>query len=658
MRLRVLGVQAPLGFCDPLGFSKDGDAATVGLLRSFGLQQRWRSLSPSIGLKFADVPNGLAAISKVPLSGWAQIIAYGAFVESKAGYDADCKAGGTPGNMGWKPPLLATDNPESKTRRLNSEIANGRLAMMAIIGMFFQDGLTGSAWGDWALYTDSPLRSGKKSPGFNTLPEWEVPMNGFSVAKFTRRREVELKHGRVSMLATIGYIVPEYFKFPGFCAPSEGLKFADIPNGLGALSKVPVAGWGQILAFAGFLEIVYNKPCAEPGNYGKGFLGLGSLGFSASIQDAGVRAKKLAAEVANGRLAMMAIIGMFFQDGLTGLAWGDWALFIASPLRAFESELGVQPPVGFWDPLGLSKGGEAATFKRRRAAELKHGRICMLATIGYIVPEYFKFPGYISPSLGLKFSDVPNGLAALSKVPIEGWLQIGLFQAHYEGFFFRQDPTRAPGDYADYGFLGIGKNFIFSFPPPQFDAQSRQKKLSAELANGRLAMMAIIGMFFQDGLTGSAWGDWSLYTASPLRAFENETGVQPPVGFWDPLGLSADGSIGNFKRRREVELKHGRLCMAVTIGYIVPEYYRFDGYLSPAYGIKFSDMPNGLSAISKVPALGVAQIVGFAMLIELNVYNNTVNDEPGNYGAGFLGLSSVGIISKIQDKSSVTQHRR
>eukprot|EP00420_Gonyaulax_spinifera_P017470 CAMPEP_0197902078 /NCGR_PEP_ID=MMETSP1439-20131203/52582_1 /TAXON_ID=66791 /ORGANISM="Gonyaulax spinifera, Strain CCMP409" /LENGTH=30 /DNA_ID= /DNA_START= /DNA_END= /DNA_ORIENTATION= len=30
--------------------------------------------------------------------------------------------------------------------------------MMAIIGMFYQDGLTGSAWGDWALYTDSNLR--------------------------------------------------------------------------------------------------------------------------------------------------------------------------------------------------------------------------------------------------------------------------------------------------------------------------------------------------------------------------------------------------------------------------------------------------------------------------------------------------------------------
>ena len=31
--------------------------------------------------------------------------------------------------------------------------------------------------------------------------------------------------------------------------------------------------------------------------------------------------------------------------------------------------------------------------------------------------------------------------------------------------------------------------------------------------------------FFQDGLTGSAWGDWANYTDSPLRAFESELGV-------------------------------------------------------------------------------------------------------------------------------------
>jgi hypothetical protein len=38
------------------------------------------------------------------------------------------------------------------------------------------------------------------------------------------------------------------------------------------------------------------------------------------------------------------------------------------------------------------------------------------------------------------------------------------------------------------------------------------------------------------------WGDWALYTASPLRAFEKVLGVQAPVGVWDPAGLAADGS--------------------------------------------------------------------------------------------------------------------
>ena len=32
----------------------------------------------------------------------------------------------------------------------------------------------------------------------------------------------------------------------------------------------------------------------------------------------------------------------------------------------------------------------------------------------------------------------------------------------------------------------------------------------------------------EDGLTGSAWGDWSLYTASPLRAEDAEDADEPP----------------------------------------------------------------------------------------------------------------------------------
>ena len=37
------------------------------------------------------------------------------------------------------------------------------------------------------------------------------------------------------------------------------------------------------------------------------------------------------------------------------------------------------------------------------------------------------------------------------QVPLEGWLQIVLFVGHYEGYFWRQDPKRAPGDYEGRG---------------------------------------------------------------------------------------------------------------------------------------------------------------------------------------------------------------
>merc|ERR1719436_507151 len=266
---------------------------------------------------------------------------------------------------------------------------------------------------------------------------------------------------------------------------------------------------------------------------------------------------------------MMAIIGMFFQDGLTGSAWGDWALYTDSPLRAFESELGVQAPVGFWDPVGYTTDGSVENFNRRRQTELKHGRISMLATMGYITPELTgKFPGYLSPSMGLKFADVPNGLAALSKVPAIGWAQIIGYMSFCE-ISADQSPG-TPGADGDFGWKVLTSD----------DPAAKTKKLNAELANGRLAMMAIIGMFFQDGLTGSAWGDWALYTASPLRAFESELGVQPPVGFWDPAGMSGDGSVEVFQRRRYVELKHGRVCMLACLGYIVPYYTKLPGELS------------------------------------------------------------------------------
>ena len=97
-------------------------------------------------------------------------------------------------------------------------------------------------------------------------------------------------------------------KFPGYLSPSAGLKFADVPNGLAAISKVPAAGWGQILAYMAYCEVSQDQ---SPGTLAS----TGDFGFKVlTSSDAAQRTKKLNAELANGRLAMMAIIGMFFQD--------------------------------------------------------------------------------------------------------------------------------------------------------------------------------------------------------------------------------------------------------------------------------------------------------------------------------------------------------
>merc|ERR1719367_2215556 len=145
--------------------------------------------------------------------------------------------------------------------------------------------------------------------------------------------------------------------------------------------------------------------------------------------------------------------------------------------RAFEAELGVQAPVGFWDPMGFCKDGDVEDFKRRRETELKHGRVCMFATIGYMVPEDYKIPGFLAPSANLKFADVPNGLKAIEKVPTEGWLQIIALAGFYELVVNQPQNPDEPGNYGR-GWLGFGPGGIE-------DPEKRKRSLNAELANGR-----------------------------------------------------------------------------------------------------------------------------------------------------------------------------
>ena len=172
----------------------------------------------------------------------------------------------------------------------------------------------------------------------------------------------------------------------------------------------------------------------------------------------------------------------------------------------------------------------------------KHGHVSMLGTMGYINPDIIrKLLGFLSPSAGLKFGDIPNGLAAISKVPAGGCGQILAYGGFCELSQDQSAGTKAAAD--DFGFKVLASS----------DPSVKTKNVSAGLANGRLAIMAIVGVFLQDGLTGSACGACALYTASPLLAVINELGVQAPVGFCDPTGFTADGNYVNFASRCQTE---------------------------------------------------------------------------------------------------------
>merc|ERR1712183_219953 len=83
-------------------------------------------------------------------------------------------------------------------------------------------------------------------------------------------------------------------------------------------------------------------------------------------------------------------------------------------LSAFEDELGGQPPLGFFDPLGLLNGdADQEYFDRLRYTEIKHGRICMLAFLGQLVTRAgIHFGGNIDLK-GDSFDSFPNGIAAI-----------------------------------------------------------------------------------------------------------------------------------------------------------------------------------------------------------------------------------------------------
>jgi light-harvesting complex I chlorophyll a/b binding protein 1 len=138
---------------------------------------------------------------------------------------------------------------------------------------------------------------------------------------YRRYQEIEIKHGRFAMAATLGVIVTEAgIRFPGYLSTSEELTFADVPGTLdGAYFTVPLAGWAQIFALIAALDIAVFRqdPANPPGDV------VQDLQIEwVRYDDPEVKAFKLNAERNNGRAAMFGILGMISHAAL-----GEDALF-------------------------------------------------------------------------------------------------------------------------------------------------------------------------------------------------------------------------------------------------------------------------------------------------------------------------------------------
>ena len=172
---------------------------------------------------------------------------------------------------------------------------------------------------------------------------------------------------------------------------------------------------------------------------------------------------------------------------------------------SFEDALGAQKPLGFFDPLGLVKDGDQAKFDRLRYVEIKHGRICMLAVVGYLLTEAgVRLPGDIAYD-GTKFTDIPSGFDALPNLPIGGLLQIVVFIGALEFGVMRDIPgtgNEFPGDLRN-GYIDFGWD--------SFDEETKLKKRAIELNQGRAAQMGILALMVHEKLGVSILPEGSVH---------------------------------------------------------------------------------------------------------------------------------------------------
>lgn len=155
-----------------------------------------------------------------------------------------------------------------------------------------------------------------------------------------------------------------------------------------------------------------------------------------------------------------------------------------------EDMAGITAPFGFFDPVGWSADIDGKRLAFYREAELKHGRLGMLASLGFFAGETF------SPLLGATDTTTPATKLfgqALPAVPAQFWGAVVVAASFAELILHNTQKVEglAPGDF---GWDPLGMK-------PK-DAKGLLEMQNKELNNGRLAMLAAAGIIAQELVTG------------------------------------------------------------------------------------------------------------------------------------------------------------
>merc|ERR1719214_229977 len=148
-------------------------------------------------------------------------------------------------------------------------------------------------------------------------------------------------------------------------------------------------------------------------------------------------------------------------------------------------------------------------------------------------------------------------------------------------------------------------------------------------------------------------------------------GVTGPMGFFDPMGWATDTPAGKLLFYREVELKHGRICMLAALGILVSENFHplFGGNIDvPAY-LAFQQTPLQTFWPAVVLAIAIPEVFSvFTFETPALFSGGPLGAKAGNpwsiksdHEAGDLGFDPLGLkptdpaeLKEMQTKSSRT----